>query len=180
MPQSARPRGRSRSYSRSPSQDSAGSKDIDEMILEATTDDRRQLNRSSIHGHGHHRGGDYHMAYRGDSPSTEYPGAPHPHTPHLYSHSRARGTNSLPHLDVHSPGTGPPGASVMSGPAMHADSTGPLPQPGQVQTYQTHIFAPPVTGAPVKKSKFMSGSTGGAAGGAAASTGASGSGNAQG
>jgi hypothetical protein len=25
----------------------------------------------------------------------------------------------------------------------------------QPQTYQTHIFAPPVTGAPVKKSKFM-------------------------
>jgi hypothetical protein len=29
---------------------------------------------------------------------------------------------------------------------------------GQVQTYQTHIFAPPVTGAPVKKSKFTQGS----------------------
>lgn len=32
---------------------------------------------------------------------------------------------------------------------------------GQQQTYQTHIFAPPVTGAPVKKSKFMPGSIGG-------------------
>lgn len=66
----------------------------------------------------------------------------------------------------------------MSGPAMHPDNTGPLQQPGQVQTYQTHIFAPPVTGAPVKKSKFMSGSTGGAAAGAATS--ASGSGSVQG
>ncbi|KAF7416042.1 hypothetical protein PC9H_002786 [Pleurotus ostreatus] len=38
---------------------------------------------------------------------------------------------------------------------------GPLPQPGQVQTYQTHVFAPVVTGAPVKKSKFgASGSSG--------------------
>jgi hypothetical protein len=64
----------------------------------------------------------------------------------------------------------------MVGPTMHTDSTGPLQQPGQVQTYQTHIFAPPVTGAPVKKSKYMSGSTGGATGVA----GASGSGNAQG
>jgi hypothetical protein len=180
FPQSSRPRGRSRSYSRSPSQESAASQEIDEMLLEATTtDDRRQQRRSSIHGH-HHRAGEYHIAYRADSPSSEYPGSGHPHAPHLYPQSRARGTNSLPHLDAHSPSTGPPGASVMSGPAMHSDSTGPLPQPGQVQTYQTHIFAPPVTGAPVKKSKYMSGSTSGAAGGTGAAGGASGSTRAQG
>ena len=175
---SSRPRGRSRSYSRSPSQDSAGSKDIDEMLLEATSDNRRQLSRSSM---PHHRGGggggsDYHLSYRPDSPSSEYPGHLHPSS-HLYA--RTRGTHSLPHLDAHPPGSGgPPGVSVMSGPAMHPDNTGPLQQPGQVQTYQTHIFAPPVTGAPVKKSKFMSGSTGGAAAGAATS--ASGSGSVQG
>ena len=167
------------------------------MLLEATTTDDRRQGRSGIHGgHGqhahaghpsshHHRGGgggDYHMSYRADSPSSEYP---HPHSSHLYAQSRARGTNSLPHLDAHSPGGGGgsgglPGASVMSGPAMHADSTGPLPQPGQVQTYQTHIFAPPVTGAPVKKSKFMSGSSAGAGTGTAAAAAAGGSGNSQG
>jgi hypothetical protein len=59
----------------------------------------------------------------------------------------------------------------MSDPTLHAaDSTGPLQQPGQVQTYQTHIFAPPVTGAPVKKCKYMSSSTGGATGVAGASS----------
>jgi hypothetical protein len=66
-------------------------------------------------------------------------------------------------------------------PAAAAESTGPLQQPGQVQTYQTHIFAPPVTGAPVKKSKYMSGSSGGGGGGGGGATGvAGGSGNAQG
>ncbi|KAG1741251.1 hypothetical protein EDB19DRAFT_1828078 [Suillus lakei] len=30
---------------------------------------------------------------------------------------------------------------------------GPLDQPGELRTYQTHIFAPPVTGAPQKKGK---------------------------
>ncbi|RPD68898.1 hypothetical protein L226DRAFT_312767 [Lentinus tigrinus ALCF2SS1-7] len=41
-----------------------------------------------------------------------------------------------------------------------ASPPGPLPAPGQVQTYQTHIFAPPVTGAPVKKPKHGAGSLG--------------------
>ena len=183
---------RQRSYSRSPSQESAASQEIDEMLLEATTiDDRRQHRSSSMHGHGHHHhqqqqhhhrgggGGDYHIPYRGDSPSSEYPGSAHPqHTSHPpFPHSRPRGTGSITHLDAHSPNPGPPGASVMVGPTMHADTTGPLQQPGQVQTYQTHIFAPPVTGAPVKKSKYMPGSTGGPTTNVA---GASGSGNAQG
>ncbi|KIK97530.1 hypothetical protein PAXRUDRAFT_214371 [Paxillus rubicundulus Ve08.2h10] len=34
---------------------------------------------------------------------------------------------------------------------------GPLDQPGEQRTYQTHIFAPPVTGAPTKKGKPGSG-----------------------
>lgn len=71
--------------------------------------------------------------------------------------------SSLPHLDTHSPGGGPPGTSVITGPAMHSDASGSLSQPGQVLTYQTHIFAPPVTGAPVKKSKFLSASGAGSA-----------------
>ncbi|KZP26115.1 hypothetical protein FIBSPDRAFT_949594 [Athelia psychrophila] len=35
-----------------------------------------------------------------------------------------------------------------------AASVGPLAQPGLVTTYQTHIFAPPVTGAPTKKASL--------------------------
>lgn len=179
--QISRPRGRSHSFSpRSPSQDSAGSQDIDEMLLEATTDDRRHLIRSprqsALHTHHRQQQHDYQISYRAESPSSEY--AVHPHS-QLYSHARARGTTSLPHLDSHSPGAGPPGASVMTGAALQSDSSGPLPQPGQVQTYQTHIFAPPVTGAPVKKSKFTSGSTPSAAGVAGAANNASASGTAQ-
>lgn len=67
----------------------------------------------------------------------------------------------------------------MSGATMQPDSSGPLPQPGQVQTYQTHIFAPPVTGAPVKKSKFTTGSTTSTAGAASIANNASGGGNTQ-
>lgn len=173
-------RGRSRSFPpRSSSQDSAGSQDIDEMLLEATTDDRRQLPRSprqsSVHGHGRGQQHEYHMSFRADSPSSEYRGHSQPQ---LYSHAPPRGTTSLPHLDSHSPGSGLPGASVMSGATMQPDPSGPLPQPGQVQTYQTHIFAPPVTGAPVKKSKFATSSASGAAGAAGVANNASGSGNA--
>lgn len=141
------PRQRSRS-SRSPSQDSA---DIDELIIEATTDDvERRLTRSPrqimTHVHRGHPEMYSNMGYRPDSP-IDYRSYPH--------HSHPRG--GVPHLD--SPSGGPPGVSVMSGPAMHPDASGPLERPGQVQTYQTHIFAPPVTGAPVKKSKFTSIST---------------------
>ena len=32
-------------------------------------------------------------------------------------------------------------------------ASGPLEQPGEQRMYQTHIFAPPVTGAPMKKGK---------------------------
>lgn len=150
LPQLHRPpRQRSRS-SRSPSQDSA---DIDELLIEASTDDvDRRLTRSPRQMMGHGPRGhppDMHpnMGYSPESP-IDYRGYPH--------HSHPRGGGSLPHLDSHSPSGGPPGVSVMSGPAMHPDVSGPLERPGQVQTYQTHIFAPPVTGAPVKKSKSIS------------------------
>jgi hypothetical protein len=47
-------------------------------------------------------------------------------------------------------------------PSFSGEGGGSAPQlnSGQQQTYQTHIFAPPVTGAPVKKSKFMPTSVG--------------------
>jgi hypothetical protein len=52
----------------------------------------------------------------------------------------------------------------MTGPGMNLEtSAGPLPQTGQLQTYQTHVFAPVVTGAPVKKTKFVG--SGGSLGG---------------
>jgi hypothetical protein len=76
----------------------------------------------------------------------------------------------------------------MTGPGVNPDNTsgvpvtvpgsGSAPGPGvvpgsgagagpQVQTYQTHVFAPVVTGAPVKKSKFVGGQQGQGQGAAA-------------
>ncbi|KAG6911783.1 hypothetical protein DXG01_000029 [Tephrocybe rancida] len=46
------------------------------------------------------------------------------------------------------------GAVIMAGAAASGE---PLAQPGQAREFQTHIFAPVVTGAPVKKSKFPQG-----------------------
>ena len=118
---------------------------IDEMILEATAtpgDDRAgpddhpqaRVIHPSQHLHPSSR-------HRSPSPGREY----HLAVPH---HSRARASSTVQlHPSAH------PAAQVTSPP-------GPLPAPGQVQTYQTHIFAPPVTGAPVKKTKLGAGSLG--------------------
>ena len=54
---------------------------------------------------------------------------------------------------------------------------GPLVQPGQVQQYQTHVFAPVVTGAPMKKPKYsVSGSSIGGGGSVGALVGGTGGG----
>ena len=118
---------------------------IDEMILEATAtpgDDRAgpddhpqaRVIHPSQHLHPSSR-------HRSPSPGREY----HLAVPH---HSRARASSTVQlHPSAHA------AAQVTSPP-------GPLPAPGQVQTYQTHIFAPPVTGAPVKKTKLGAGSLG--------------------
>lgn len=76
-------------------------------------------------------------------------------------HSRGFSSASLGHQILHpsaSIASGrvtvtPQGVITTTGPGVPGSGSGPLSQPGQVQTYQTHIFAPPVTGAPVKKTK---------------------------
>ena len=83
--------------------------------------------------------------------------------PHSYSNSRLRPdspssdyrhqSTSRPPRNAAHPQSQP---NIMTGPGMNTEGgVGPLPQPGQLQTYQTHVFAPVVTGAPVKKSKFI-------------------------
>ena len=82
---------------------------------------------------------------------------------HSYSNSRLRPDS--PSSDYRHQSTSRPPRSathpqsqpnLMTGPGMNTEGgVGPLPQPGQLQTYQTHVFAPVVTGAPVKGGKFI-------------------------
>ncbi|KAF7433861.1 hypothetical protein PC9H_005827 [Pleurotus ostreatus] len=173
-----RSRSRSRSHSRS---SSAESENIDELLLAATGDENQpqfphgnpnhpnpphQQPRSNgqvvngIHHHGHH-------------PATHSPNAPpyQPHHPSRPYSPSSKWRQPPPPSNVAMPSRrySPPPQPIP--PSMEYRATrsgrqsqvepGPLPQPGQVQTYQTHVFAPVVTGAPVKKSKFgASGSSG--------------------
>ncbi|KAJ3488594.1 hypothetical protein NLI96_g2740 [Meripilus lineatus] len=192
-----RPRSRTRSKSRSRSRGSSAS--LDDMLIEATTGDdpdRRglvdaeyipiQQSRSQSqtgtpisHHPSQHLQHDPHGASRNRirSPSPErdrahHAGGSHPHPP-----SRSRATSSLSlGQPIHSPApiTGP---GVPSGPGVPG---GPISlPPSHVQSYQTHIFAPPVTGAPIKKSKLTNtpstASVGGQSNGSVLTMGASGS-----
>ncbi|KAI9460068.1 hypothetical protein HD554DRAFT_1597943 [Boletus coccyginus] len=100
-------RSTTRAHERSSSRSSQRSLSIDEMLLEATTDDPRP---------------------RGEPQSPRAVLAHHQHPNH------APTPNSQRSIVGHS-------------------TPGPLDQPGEQRMYQTHIFAPPVTGAPMKKGK---------------------------
>ncbi|KAF8870735.1 hypothetical protein BD779DRAFT_510911 [Infundibulicybe gibba] len=135
-------------------------------------------NAPPIHRHRHHR-------HRDRSPSRHSHG--HTHSSHTHSHAsihpedlasrqyqliqqqqqRLQQQSQL--SDTYAqPGTAyrpraHTSTGIPSGPGADnaaAAAAGPLAQPGQVQTYQTHVFAPVVTGAPVKKSKFPVGGSG--------------------
>ncbi|KAF9224641.1 hypothetical protein BS17DRAFT_85589 [Gyrodon lividus] len=100
----------SNTHSRSSSRSSQRSLSIDEMLLEASTDDPRP---------------------RGEPQSPRSVIAHHQHPHHAQTLSNPRGL--VGHVST--------------------PTVGPLEQPGEQRTYQTHIFAPPVTGAPIKKAK---------------------------
>jgi hypothetical protein len=69
------------------------------------------------------------------------------------------------------------GVGLQQQPGGGGQQPGPLVQPGQVQQYQTHVFAPVVTGAPMKKPKYsVSGSSIGGGGSVGALAGAGGGG----
>ncbi|KAI0075434.1 hypothetical protein K474DRAFT_1404576 [Panus rudis PR-1116 ss-1] len=157
-------RHRRRSASRSRSRASSAS--LDEMIIEATTGDdpdrsdeveatASQQIRSQVmnpirlpttHLSPHNNISRSHRRSTSADPDREYYVSPphhgrsNPSAPaslHPSASAVAAGSSSLP------TGPGVPGA----GPSQSS-------KPGQLQTYQTHIFAPPVTGAPIKKSKL--------------------------
>ena len=147
-PEQRRSRRRARSTSRgrsSRSRSRGSASSLEDMLIEATTtgDD------NAGHAHGHravHPGQHLHPSsrHRSPSPGREY------HLGVPSQHGRARASSSLVNR------------GVVGAPGQIASPPGPLLAPGQSQTFQTHIFAPPVTGAPVKKSKLgAAGSLGG-------------------
>ncbi|EFI27601.1 hypothetical protein CC1G_14527 [Coprinopsis cinerea okayama7 len=137
------------SHSRSSSRSSASSMDVDEMLLRTTTDDR---SASQPNGAG------------------AASASPHPHPAsinplhHIQSSHRSRHSRSQPRSGVplseseyqqqqqypRRIDTYPASQSI----PLRKEHT--VQSPAQLQTYQTHIFAPPVTGAPIKKSKYSS------------------------
>ncbi|KAF7426653.1 hypothetical protein PC9H_009022 [Pleurotus ostreatus] len=84
----------------------------------------------------------------GNQPQFPHGNPNHPNPPHQQPRSNGQVVNGI-HHHGHHPATHSPNA-----PPYQPHHPSLLPQPGQVQTYQTHVFAPVVTGAPVKKSKF--------------------------
>ena len=143
-------RSTSRSHSRSHSRASSAS--LDEMLLEATTGDEngmpiQQPGRVPVPGSvSQHLSPNAQMhgrRHRSLSQEREYLAVPQQHP----QSSRSRGGS---HHSLHQSMSGStlvPGA-VPQGPGIPG---GTIP-PGH-HTIQTHIFAPPVTGAPVKKSE---------------------------
>ena len=151
--------------SRSSSHSSSSSLSVDALLLQASgTDDldRKSVGPNGIpasapglpaalrpHGSSHHRhrvlasdmhaGGDptVYPRVRPESPSSDY------RSPSTSRASRPHHSHQL--------------QQTMTGPGMSAEAMGPGPlsQPGQLQTYQTHVFAPVVTGEPVKKTKYQ-------------------------
>ncbi|PFH47116.1 hypothetical protein AMATHDRAFT_68400, partial [Amanita thiersii Skay4041] len=173
-------RGRSRSRSRSSSRSTESSLSVDEMLLQATGEAANgtlvpgspsQPSASSqrtSHPHRRHRAHrEYGHRYATTSatisndgptaaapsqqiihPQRSHPDSP-PHSQQGFQNYRPRGTHSSPSV-----------------PLVTENHVNSLPTPCHVQTIQTHVFAPVVTGAPTKKNKFSA--SGGSAGNLAA------------
>jgi hypothetical protein len=167
--------------SRSSSRSSASSLSLDEMIIQATSQEQRSAAHADAprrpvpvpHEHGlvgapdvgYERALEAQRAAASAAGGYEARGGMEAYDSHGRPRSRS---DAIPtgasesigqRLAKFGPATGPglpPAAAAGSGAQTGLSAppaSGPLPQPGQVQTYQTHIFAPPVTGAPVKKSR---------------------------
>lgn len=142
---------RTGSRSKSRSRSRASSASLDEMLLEATTgDDGNPIPQQPRHGQisahpTQHLTPPTHGARgRNRSPSNEE----YLVVPQQQQFSRSRASSHHPlHASQSMSGAISP---VPQGPGV----PGNLPPGNQVQTYQTHIFAPPVTGAPVKKGEW--------------------------
>ncbi|KAF9456334.1 hypothetical protein BDZ94DRAFT_401713 [Collybia nuda] len=148
-----RERERGRRRARSGSRSSASSLSVDEMLLQATTGDEGPGGNAGLvnapgrngisapapgSGVGPGVGGGTGRSRRGGGGGEERDGRGYEDpqgTPYQYN---------------------PPtsSASFRGGKAQQAQAQA-LGEPGQAREFQTHIFAPPVTGAPTKKNKFV-------------------------
>ena len=150
-------RGRTRSRSRSTSRSSRSSLSVDEMLLLATGE-----GANANGGPGSSAVATSQRSQRRRHHSQREDPATHRHPP-----SNEAAVQSIQHVQPQrAPGDSPPTQpqqfpQTYSTRAPHASASVPLvtenhPMPAahHVQTIQTHVFAPVVTGAPQKKNKF--------------------------
>ncbi|KAF8638774.1 hypothetical protein AX17_001969 [Amanita inopinata Kibby_2008] len=153
-------RGRSRSRSRSSSHSSESSLSVDEMLLlatgEAANGNAAPGSPSQVGAHRAHRRR-HHHSHKEDTSSQRYALAteqPLASQQHIHIQQLARPDSpSTPQQVVHNYRVRPPHASA-SVPLVAENHVSTMPAPCHVQTIQTHVFAPVVTGAPQKKNKF--------------------------
>ena len=142
-PHRGRRQHRSTSRSRSRSRSRASSASLDEMLIEATTGDENGMpipGRPPLPGQHLSPNAQMHSRrHRSLSAEREYLAVPPQHhaqaTRSRHSHQSMSNSGIMPGAVPQGPGV--PGSTMATG---H-------------HTIQTHIFAPPVTGAPVKKSE---------------------------
>ncbi|KAG6902822.1 hypothetical protein C0995_011309 [Termitomyces sp. Mi166 len=145
---------RPRSHSRDSSRSSSSSTSVGDMIIQASEGQPNGNGVDPAQHLSHSR-----RKHRQDDLRTSHISSPHFGTAslshHHYDHEPhpRRGYPSDYQNVVHDYRSSPKqaGTVIVSGPAGAAE---PLAQPGQAREFQTHIFAPVVTGAPVKKTKF--------------------------
>ncbi|KAG5649631.1 hypothetical protein H0H81_002771 [Sphagnurus paluster] len=153
----------SRSSSRSPSL----SLSVDEMLLATTTDGAQANGAANVNvnaaeapqHHPQHIQQQQHRRPRSHQTHAQIH-TPQPfelHDPHAVRRSY---TANYPPHDAYrtSPKHSPPQMQqslIVPLNLPPAGSVGPHAQPGQAREVQTHVFAPVITGAPVKKSKFL-------------------------
>ncbi|KAF8622427.1 hypothetical protein AX15_007011 [Amanita polypyramis BW_CC] len=164
-PELANHRGRSRSRSRSSSRSSRSSLSVDEMLLEAANgngapgsagDAASQRSHRRRHQHSHKEdlaaGSQRHPLSNEPTLHTIQQQLPHPPS------QRTHADSPPPQQLVHNYRPRAPHASA-SVPLVAENHVGTMPAACHVQTIQTHVFAPVVTGAPQKKNKFSASSS---------------------
>ena len=155
-PEYANHRGRSRSRSRSSSRSSRSSLSVDEMLLEAangnggTPGSAGDAASQRSHRRRHHREDPSHQRY----PSSNEPTLHSIQQQQQHNPPRPQGDSPPPQQQlIHNYRPRAPHASA-SVPLVTETHVAAMPAPCHVQTIQTHVFAPVVTGAPQKKNKF--------------------------
>ena len=173
QPEYANHRARSRSRSRSSSRSSRSSWSVDEMLLEAangnggTPGSAGDAVSQRSHRRRHHREDPSHQRYPSSNEPTLHSMQQQQQQPQQQPPQQQHNPPSPPPQQqlIHSYRPRAPHASA-SVPLVTDNHVGAMPAACHVQTIQTHVFAPVVTGAPQKKNKFSA--SGGSVGNLAA------------